>query len=227
MIFWYNCHVKNLLVLVLFVLAAVGCGVSYMLLRMPGHEVTALLVKYLAVQPEDESAAAQPEPPLQSEPKAEVAKPAESEPGAGSAKKAEGGDWTGISAADWYAGPRLSEKDFRGKVAMVYAWSSKEKPSVELLSRIEEIWSSFREKPFVLVGSHRGGRNAKIPKACGQLKLTFPMYEGAAFRREPTVSRYPYIYIVNHHGQIVYRGTSDRSATEALVEALTACLLKQ
>lgn len=212
---------KNILLVVLFVLAAAGCGVSYMLLRMPGHEVTMLLVKYLSAEKAEEPAPAAPAPKAEEPPAPKAEEPAAPAP------KAETGDWTGLSADSWYAGPRLSEKDFRGKVAMVYVWSSKEKPSVELLSRIEEIWSSFREKPFVLVGSHRGGSNPKIPKACGKLGLTFSMYEGAAFRKEPPVSGYPYIYIVNHHGRVVYRGASDRSATSALVEALTACMLKQ
>lgn len=226
---------KNFLLLVLFVLAAAGCGVSYMLLRMPQHDVTALIVKYLAVKPGEEQAAAE-EPKAESEPAPEAAPapevqeesvkdPAPEKPVA--KDKDDGKEWKGLSSDAWYAGKRLSERDFRGKVTMVYAWNSKEKPSVEMLSRIEEIWSSFKHKPLVVVGSHRGGNNPKIPKAYKQLGLTFPMYEGAAFAKEPNVSSYPYIYIVNHHGKIVYRGGSDRSATEALVEALTACQLKQ
>lgn len=226
---------KNFLLLVLFVLAAAGCGVSYMLLRMPQHDVTALIVKYLAVKPGEEQAVAE-EPKAETEVRPE-ADPA-AEPEAADAKepvperpvakdKDDGKEWKGLSSDAWYAGKRLSERDFRGKVTMVYAWNSKEKPSVEMLSRIEEIWSSFKHKPLVVVGSHRGGNNPKIPKAYKQLGLTFPMYEGAAFAKEPNVSSYPYIYIVNHHGKIVYRGGSDRSATEALVEALTACQLKQ
>lgn len=226
---------KNFLLLVLFVLASAGCGVSYMLLRMPQHDVTALIVKYLAVKPGEEQAVAE-EPKAETEVRPE-ADPA-AEPEAADAKepvpekpvakdKDDGKEWKGFSSDAWYAGKRLSERDFRGKVTMVYAWSSKEKPSVEMLSRIEDIWSSFKHKPLVVVGSHRGGRNPKIPKAYKQLGLTFPMYEGAGFYKEPNVSSYPYIYIVNHHGWIVYCGGSDRSATEALVEALTACQLKQ
>lgn len=216
---------KNLFILILFVAAAVGCGTSYMLLRMPQHEVTALLKKYLAVNSE----AQEPKPESSASKAAEAApeeKPkAESAPA--SVRQDDGKAWKGFSADDWYAGKRLSERDFRNKVVLVYAWNSKEKASVALLSRIEEIWTSFKDKPLVVVGSHRGGRNPKIPNACKQLGLTFPMYEGAAFGKEPSVTRYPYIYIVNAHGKVVYRGVSDRSATEALVEALTACMLKQ
>lgn len=226
---------KNFLLLVLFVLAAAGCGVSYMLLRMPQHDVTALIVKYLAVKPGEEQMVAE-EPKAESAPAAEAAPAPEvneesakvpaTEKSVAKDKDA-GKEWKGISSDDWYAGKRLSERDFRGKVTMVYAWSSKEKPSVEMLSRIEDIWSSFKHKPLVIVGSHRGGNNPKIPKAYKQLGLSFPMYEGIAFVKEPNITVYPYIYIVNHHGKIVYRGVSDRSATEALVNAITACELKQ
>lgn len=220
---------KNFLLLILFVLAAAGCGVSYMLLRMPEHDVTLLIVKYLQVKPGGDGSA-EPE----TTPESEVAPAAEADAQTAPVieqekpvAKNDDREWKGISSDDWYAGRKLSERDFKNKVTLVYAWNSKEKPSVEMLKRIEDIWSSFKHKPLVVVGSHRGGRNAKIPNAYRQLGLSFPMYEGAAFGKEPNISIYPYIYIVNHHGKIVYRGTSDRGATEALVEAVTACELKQ
>lgn len=224
---------KNFLLLVLFVLASAGCGVSYMLLRMPQHDVTVLIVKYLVVKPGEVTEEVKSEPASESKseavaPEAEAVGEKSSEPEKSESNdKDDGKEWKGLTSDDWYAGKRLAERDLRGKVTMVYAWSSKDKQSVELLSRIEDVWSSFKHKPLVVIGSHRGGRNPKIPKAYKQLGLSFPMYEGAAFAKEPSISSYPYIYIVNHHGRIVYRGVSDRSATEALVEALTACQLKQ
>lgn len=216
---------KNFLIFILFVASVVGCGISYMLLRMPQHEVTALILKYLAVN--SEAHEPKPESPAPEAAETEPGEKPKAESAPANVQPEDDKAWKGLSADDWYAGKRLSERDFRNKVVLVYAWNSKEKASVALLSRIEEIWTSFKDKPLVVVGSHRGGRNPKIPNACKQLGLTFPMYEGAAFGKEPSVSRYPYIYIVNAHGKVVYRGISDRSATEALVEALTACMLKQ
>lgn len=234
---------KNFLLVVLFILAALGCGVSYLLLRLPQHDVTALIVKYLAVKPGEapvgESPAVEEKAPVEekaaveeksvetaevqqpeSEAKSEPEKPAVVDPD-------EGKDWKGLSAENWYYGKKLDQSSFKGKVTLFYVWSSKEKNNADALRRIEKIWSSFKHKPLVVVGSHRGGRNAKIPNACKQLGLTFPMYEGASYFKETAPSVYPYIYIVNHHGKFVYRGTSEPSATEALVNALTACELKQ
>lgn len=228
---------KNFIIFVLLALAAVGCGVSYMLLRLPQHDVTALIVKYLGAKPGEESAAGAPaadagaassEESVAAGAADEGARPdevAEEKPAAKDPD--EGKEWRGLSDENWYAGKKLTEDDFKGKVTMVYVWSSKQKPSVEMLSRIQSIWASFKHKPLVLVGSHRGGRNPKIPNAYKKLGLTFPMYDDVSFARESAVSSYPYIYIVNHHGRFAYRGASERSATEALVEALTACELKQ
>ena len=226
---------KNFLLLVLFVLASLGCGVSYMLLQQPQHDVTALIVKYLGAKPAEEAAAEEtkaetPETPAAAEeakPEETVAEEEKKDTQAAAAPVDDGKEWKGVSDENWYAGKKIKEEDFKGKVTMVYVWNSKEKESVNTLRRIEDIWSSFKTKPLVVVGSHRGGRNPKIPKAYQQLGLTFPMYDDVSFCRESNVSTYPYIYIVDHHGKFKYRGNNDRSATEALVEALTACQLKQ
>jgi len=142
-------------------------------------------------------------------------------------QKDDGYVWKGLSKDDWYAGKHLSPGDFSNKVVLVYVWSSKEKASVAMLTRIQEIWESFEGNPLVIVGSHRGGPNPKIPKACEKLGLTFPMYEGLAFGRETPITRYPYIYIVNHKGKFAYRGTDEHRAMVALSNALPACKLKQ
>ena len=224
---------KKILFAVLFVLAAVGCWTSFMLLRQPQHEITAQIVKYLGVKP-GEAVQEKPPAPVQSETVVEEEQPAEqvaeeeqpAEPEQPVVVDPEAGKiWRGLTNENWYAGKKLTEKDFDGKVILVCVWGGKE--SVETLQRIEEVWSSFKGKPLLVIGSHRGGKNPKIPKVCSQLGLTFPMYEGLSFHREALSTAYPYIYIVNHHGKFAYRGTSHQSATAALVTAITACQLKQ
>lgn len=222
---------------------------------MPRHEVTALVVKHLGTQSDPSVVPAKPAPAAKVVPvAAKEAVPVAAKEAAPAKKAApavaketakqdweddsedypepaerkdDGIAWKGLSEDDWYAGKRLSMGDFSNKVTLVYVWSSKEKASVAMLTRIQEICDSFNGNPLVVVGSHRGGPNPKIPKACEKLGLTFPMYEGLAFCRESPITRYPYIYIVNHKGKFAYRGTNERSATVALVNALTACKLKQ
>jgi len=122
--------------------------------------------------------------------------------------------------ANRYAGLRIGAKDLEGKVVMVYVWNVDDGQSVALLPRIERIWSGYRHKPFVVLGSHRGGRSAAAEKVVAAANLSFPVYEGARLAAEPRFSGYPFVYVVNHKGKVVYRGRSDLDATEAAVTAI-------
>lgn len=127
--------------------------------------------------------------------------------------------WRNLSEANWLSGPKLSEGSLSGKVVLVDVWSADDAQSRALLPRMQEIWSSFRSKPFVLLGSHRGADADSARAAAGQ--VTFPVYADAGLaERDPSGGTAPYVYVVNHRGKVVYAGRSDRDATEALVTAL-------
>ena len=148
--------------------------------------------------------AAEPPPP-----------PAKSEP------KAEEGPWKGLSAANRYTGAQLSEKSLDGKIVMVYMFSVEDEDSLALLPRLEQVWSAYRSKPFVLLGSHRGGRSPRVASALKRAKVTFPVYEDAGRTKEPgSGGQYPAIYVVDDRGRMIYRGRSDLEATEAVVTAI-------
>lgn len=133
--------------------------------------------------------------------------------------KAEG-PWSGLAVDDWYAGRKLTPNDLRGKIVLVYEFDLAYQDSVDLLPRIQSVWTGFRHKPFVVIGSYRGEKSDKVKKALVQKKVTFSVYQGVAFSGEPRgVSRYPYIYVVNEQGRLVYHGRSDCDATEAVVTA--------
>lgn len=132
--------------------------------------------------------------------------------------------WKGLDEASWYSGPKLTEADLAGKVVLVDEWGVNCPPCRALLPRMEEIWKSFRTKPFVLVGSHRQGMNKDAVMALVKAnKLTYPIYERAGIEGEPSNGGgIPFLYVINHRGRVVYSGRSDRDATQALVEAITA-----
>lgn len=122
---------------------------------------------------------------------------------------------------NWYAGPQLTERSLKGKVVLFYVWDSANEDCVALLPRIQDLWLSFKHKPFLVVGSHRGGRSAKVEKLIKARKLSFANYENAGAAAEPKgISRYPTLYLIDHTGKLVYRGYNDRTATEALVTAI-------
>ena len=129
--------------------------------------------------------------------------------------------WKGLEPENWYCGKKLTESSFDGKIVMVYVFSESSEDSVALLPRIENVWSAYKSKPLVVLGSHRGGKSAKTENLIKKAKVTFPVYEGAGRTQEPSAGgRYPIVYVVDDTGHMIYRGRSDLEATEAIVTAI-------
>ena len=129
--------------------------------------------------------------------------------------------WKGLEPENWYCGKKLTEKSLEGKIVMVYVFSESSEDSVALLPRIENVWSAYKSKPLVVLGSHRGGKSAKVANLIRKSKVTFPVYEDAGRTKEPSAGgRYPIVYVVDDSGQMIYRGRSDLEATEAVVTAI-------
>ena len=131
-------------------------------------------------------------------------------------------EWKGLGENSYYAGPKLTADDLAGKVVLVDCWGVNCPPCRALLPRMEKIWKAFQSKPFVLLGSHRQGRQPeKVKELVEANKLTYPQYDGAGIAAgEPSFRGIPFLYVVNHRGKVVYSGHSEREATEAVVNAL-------
>ena len=166
----------------------------------------------------------EPEQQVAAEPKAEA--PAESVEEAKSVEPPKPAvdlskPWKGLEPENWYCGKKLTEKSLDGKIVMVYVFSESNEDSVALLPRIENVWSAYKSKPLVVLGSHRGGKSAKVANLIRKSKVTFPVYEDAGRTKEPGAGgRYPIVYVVDDSGQMIYRGRSDLEATEAVVTAI-------
>ncbi len=129
--------------------------------------------------------------------------------------------WKGLEPENWYCGKKLTESSFDGKIVMVYVFSESSEDSVALLPRIENVWSAYKSKPLVVIGSHRGGKSAKAESLIKKAKVTFPVYENVGRTQEPSAGgRYPIVYVVDDTGRMIYRGRSDLEATEAIVTAI-------
>ena len=166
----------------------------------------------------------EPEPQVAAAPKVE--EPVEREEEAKSAEPPKPAvdlskPWKGLEPENWYCGKKLTEKSLEGKIVMVYVFSESSEDSVALLPRIENVWSAYKSKPFVVIGSHRGGKSTKVANLIKKSKVTFPVYEDAGRTKEPSAGgRYPIVYVVDDSGQMIYRGRSDLEATEAVVTAI-------
>ena len=132
------------------------------------------------------------------------------------------GIWANLDDDHHYSGPKLTEKDLEGKVVFVDCWGVNCPPCRDLLPRMQDIWTHFDRKKFVLVGSHRQNMNReKVAELVKTYKITYPMYEHLRLAEgEPKFSGIPFIYVVNHRGRVVYAGNDEREATEALVTAI-------
>lgn len=137
---------------------------------------------------------------------------------------AEAVSWKGLTDANWYSGPKIAETDLAGKVVMVDKWGVNCPPCRALLPKMEEVWKSFKNKNFVLLGSHcQGRKEAQVQELVKANRLTFPIYDWAGLAEgEPQSRGIPFLYVVNHRGKVVYSGHNHNAAMEAAQEAILA-----
>jgi len=132
-------------------------------------------------------------------------------------------EWKCLDAEHHLGGRKASEGYLRGKVVLVCRWSPSAADSKAMLVRMEEVWQSFKTKPFVLLGACAdAGAAEAAKKLVTESAVTFSAYAGAALGAgEPASATLPYLYVVDETGKVVYQGKDDRDATQALATALT------
>ncbi len=132
--------------------------------------------------------------------------------------------WRNVDSDHYLAGRKCSEGYLQGKVVLVDRWGLGCPPCRKLLPRVEEIWQSFRTKPFVVIGGHCNGWGDAdgVKKLAAELKLSYSVYEDAGLAvDEPPFNAIPFLYVVDETGKVVYMGHDERAATQAIVTALT------
>ena len=132
--------------------------------------------------------------------------------------------WRNIDESHHLGGRKASEGYLKGKVVLVDRWGAKCPPCRAMLPQVEQIWQSFKTKPFVVLGGHCagwGGADA-VRQLVEENHLTYPVYEDAGLAEgEPQFDAIPFLYVVDETGKVVYKGHSERNATQAVVTALT------
>ena len=134
-----------------------------------------------------------------------------------------GAEWVGLDEASYIAGPKITAADLAGKVVLVDMWGLNCPPCRQLLPQMQKYWSAFSSKGFVLIGSHRQEKKMdELKKLIADNKLTYPIYQRAGIKNEPSSRSLPFMYVVNHRGQVVGQGRNEREIAEALQEAILA-----
>lgn len=132
--------------------------------------------------------------------------------------------WSGVTPEKHIGGRKVSPGYLQGKVVLVDRWSMDCPPCRRALPRLEQVWRSYKGKPFVLLGSlcEGGGTLDAVRRQMEDDSLTYPMYEEAGLGDgEPNFDSLPFYYVVDATGRIVYRGGDGRRAEEAVVSAIT------
>ena len=133
-------------------------------------------------------------------------------------------EWKNVDSEHYLGGRKASAGYLQGKVVLVDRWGAHCPPCRALLPRVEEIWRSFKTKPFVVLGGHCKGWGTadEVAELITEHKLTYPVYEDAALAvGEPKFDAIPFLYVVDETGKVVYLGRDERNATQAIVSALT------
>lgn len=130
--------------------------------------------------------------------------------------------WRNLDSEHHIYGPKISQESLAGKVVLVDNWGVNCPPCRASLPRIQNLWKSFKHKPFVLIGSHCQNRDDERAKALlKDAGCTYPVYQHVSIENPPEFSGIPFLYVVDAMGRVVYSGHSEQDATEALVEAIT------
>ena len=135
-------------------------------------------------------------------------------------------EWENLDQVHYLSGRMASAGYLRGKVVCIDYRDYGDKGGADAMRRLEELWQTFKMKPFVLIGSHRGTAGAeKIKRIADGLKLTFPIYKEADIvRTEEQKATDPvhigFMCIVGGTGRILYCGNDDRRAAGFIASAL-------
>ncbi|MGN0832420.1 MAG: peroxiredoxin family protein [Kiritimatiellia bacterium] len=133
-------------------------------------------------------------------------------------------EWRNLDAAHALGGRKASAGYLQGKVVLVAHWCAGDPAGWKLAERLEEVWQSFKNKQFVMLGApldcDAAGGSLRLPTA-GE-GVSFPLYADAGLGAgEPHTGRLPLLYVVDETGRVVYLGHDERNATQAVVTALT------
>ena len=130
-------------------------------------------------------------------------------------------EWKGLDDANFLCGKKLKPSDLRRKVVMVEEWTS-DKVDSETMSFVEKCWRGYSFHPFVLIASHRGGRDPeKVKEIAGKLGLTCPVYQDVENTLAPQSGTLPFMYVFDATGKLVYSGHDKNEAITAAVNAIT------
>lgn len=127
--------------------------------------------------------------------------------------------WGGLTPENHLGGRPASAGYLQGKVILVDCRDySKDREAIE---RLEDFWQSYKIKPFVVVGSHRGGDVEAVKKNLEAAGVSYPVYEDVTFEAKTFEPQNGLVYVIHQGGKMAVKTKDINRAYEAAVSALT------
>ena len=115
---------------------------------------------------------------------------------------------SGLSDSSYITGPKITDKDLRGKVVLIEFWGLNCPPCRASLPHMQELYQKYGARGnFMLLGSHCQSRDdAKILALLKEAKVTYPVYQFLRVEGMPSFSGIPHAAIIDHTGKFVTSG---------------------
>jgi len=131
----------------------------------------------------------------------------------------------------WYNSPPLTLTALKGKVVLVDFWTYSCINCIRTLPHVQELWSKYKDQPFVVVGVHAPEftfekKPENVAEAIRTHKLGYPIAQDNDFATWKAFANHywPAKYLIDAQGVIRYThfGEGDYEATEQAVQSLLA-----
>lgn len=127
--------------------------------------------------------------------------------------------WGGVTPENHLGGRPASAGYLQGKVILVDCRDySKDQAALE---RLEDFWQSYKNKQFVVLGSHRGGDEEAVKKNLEAAGVSYPVYADATFEAKTFEPQNGLIYVIHQGGKMAIKTKDANRAYEAAVSAMT------
>lgn len=127
--------------------------------------------------------------------------------------------WGGVAPENHLGGRPASAGYLQGKVFIVDCRDySADKAALE---RLEDFWQSYKIKPFVLVGSHRGGSAEAVKANLKAADVSFPVYSDVTFESKTFEPENGLVYVIDQGGKMSLKTRDMNRAFEAAVSAMS------
>lgn len=106
------------------------------------------------------------------------------------------------------SGPTLSESDFENKVVLIEIWGKDCPPCRASLPKMAELANKYKKNSRALIiGAHHQGRaDEAVRKLLADNKCDYPVYQFLSTSLEPSYPGIPFVYIINHKGELAWQG---------------------